>query len=55
MQGAAFNLPAGEARFAFGVAWRKNDFRFDPGYPVEQILDNPIGLFASNSTSAAPA
>jgi outer membrane receptor protein involved in Fe transport len=53
MQGAAFNLPAGEARFAFGVAWRKNDFRFDPGYPVEQILDNPIGLFASNSTSGS--
>ncbi len=53
MQGAAFNLPAGEVRFAVGVAWRKNDFRFDPGYPVEQILDNPIGLFASNSTTGS--
>jgi iron complex outermembrane recepter protein len=50
MQGAAFNLPAGEARFAAGVAWRKDIFRFDPGNPVEQINDNPIGLFASNST-----
>jgi outer membrane cobalamin receptor len=32
------------------VSYRKNDFRFDPGYPVEQINDNPIGLFASNAT-----
>jgi iron complex outermembrane receptor protein len=53
MQGYAFNLPAGEARFAFGVHYRKNDFRFDPGYPVEQVLDNPIGLFASNSTAGS--
>jgi outer membrane receptor protein involved in Fe transport len=50
IQGGAFNLPAGEVRFAGGLSYRKNDFRFDPGYPVEQINDNPIGLFASNST-----
>ncbi len=50
MQGAAFDLPAGEARFAAGVAYRKNEFRFDPSYPVEMIYDNPIGLFASNKT-----
>ncbi|MEP7243770.1 MAG: TonB-dependent receptor, partial [Gammaproteobacteria bacterium] len=53
MQGAAFAVPAGEVRFAAGVAYRKNDFRFDPGYPVEQFLDNPIGLFASNSTKGS--
>ena len=53
MQGAAFDLPAGESRFAAGVAYRKNNFRFDPSYPVEQVLDNPIGLFASNSTSGS--
>jgi len=53
MQGAAFNLPAGEMRFAAGLSYRKNDFRFDPGYPVEQVLDNPIGLFASNSTAGS--
>lgn len=53
MQGAAFSLPAGEARFAAGFHYRKNDFRFDPGYPVEQVLDNPIGLFASNSTEGS--
>ncbi|MFM1886502.1 MAG: hypothetical protein RL026_1659 [Pseudomonadota bacterium] len=53
MQGGAFELPAGEVRFAAGVSYRKNDFRFDPGYPVEQINDNPIGLFASNSTQGS--
>jgi iron complex outermembrane recepter protein len=53
MQGGAFALPAGELRFAAGVTYRKNDFRFDPGYPDEQILDNPIGLFASNSTEGS--
>ena len=53
MQGGAFDLPAGELRFAAGVSYRKNDFRFDPGYPDEQILDNPIGLFASNSTEGS--
>jgi iron complex outermembrane recepter protein len=50
MQGGAFELPAGEVRFALGASHRKNNFRFDPGYPVEQINDNPIGLFASNKT-----
>ena len=50
MQGRGFDLPAGEARFALGVAYRKNSFRFDPSYPVEAVLDNPIGLFASNAT-----
>jgi iron complex outermembrane receptor protein len=53
LQGFAFNLPAGEVRFAAGFHYRKNDFRFDPGYPVEQVLDNPIGLFASNSTEGS--
>jgi hypothetical protein len=53
MQGRAFELPAGEARFAAGVAYRKNEFRFDPSFPVEAALDNPIGLFASNSTSGS--
>jgi iron complex outermembrane recepter protein len=53
MQGHAFKLPAGEARFAAGLAYRKDDFRFDPSYPVEQVLDNPIGLFASNSTKGS--
>ena len=53
MQGRGFDLPAGEARFALGVAYRKNSFRFDPSYPVEAVLDNPIGLFASNATKGS--
>jgi outer membrane receptor protein involved in Fe transport len=53
LQGRGFDLPAGEARFALGVAYRKNSFRFDPSYPVEAVLDNPIGLFASNATQGS--
>ncbi len=53
LQGAAFGLPAGEVRFAAGVSYRKNEFVFDPGNSVEQILDNPIGLFASNGTQGS--
>ncbi|MEY4762325.1 MAG: hypothetical protein RLZZ200_2181, partial [Pseudomonadota bacterium] len=49
-QGGLFELPAGEVRGAVGATWRQNIFRFDPGNPVEQLLDNPIGLFASNAT-----
>ena len=53
LQGLAFTLPAGEVRFAAGAAYRKNDFRYDPGNSVEQVLDNPIGLFASNGTQGS--
>ena len=52
-QGMAFSLPAGDVRFAAGVSYRKNDFVFDPGNSVEQVLDNPIGLFASNGTEGS--
>lgn len=55
MQGGLFDLPAGEVRFAAGVAWRKNNFRFDPGNPAEQITDTPIGLFASAGTRGSTA
>lgn len=50
LQGGLFALPAGEARFAAGFAWRANEFRFDPGNPAEQITDTPIGLFSSAAT-----
>lgn len=50
VQGGAFSLPHGEVRFAAGVAWRENKFRFDPGNPAEQITDTPVGLFASAGT-----
>jgi outer membrane receptor protein involved in Fe transport len=53
LQGLAFNLPAGEARFAAGVSYRKNEFVYDPGNSVEQVLDNPVGLFASNGTTGS--
>ena len=52
-QGGVFNLPAGELRAAVGLSYRKNDFRYDPGNSVEQVLDNPIGLFASNGTQGS--
>jgi outer membrane receptor protein involved in Fe transport len=55
VQGGAFNAPAGEVRFAAGVAWRKNDFKFDPGNPAEQINDTPVGLFASAGTKGRTA
>ena len=51
IQGALFKLPAGDARFSFGAAYRKEDFSYSPGYPVGAITDNPIGLFASAYTA----
>ena len=53
LQGAAFNLPAGEVRTAVGVSYRKNVFSYKVGNPQADILDNPIGLFASNSTGGS--
>jgi len=53
LQGAAFNLPAGEVRTALGVSYRKNDFSYKVGNPQADILDNPIGLFASNDTGGS--
>ncbi|MEO8306615.1 MAG: TonB-dependent receptor [Pseudomonadota bacterium] len=53
LQGMAFTLPTGDVRFAAGVSYRKNDFVFDPGNSVEQVLDNPVGLFASNGTNGS--
>ncbi len=53
LQGNLFNLPAGEVRFAVGTAWRENTFRFDPGNPQSNVLDNPIGIFGSNGTAGS--
>ncbi len=52
-QGKGFSLPAGDVRFAAGLSYRKDDFVFDPGNSVENVLDNPIGLFASNGTQGS--
>lgn len=50
LQGGLMELPAGEMRFAAGATYRENSFEFQPGNPVGQIRDNPIGVFASNGT-----
>lgn len=50
MQGKLFSLPAGEVRSAFGVSYRKDVFKYAPGNPQNQIIDSPIGIFASAST-----
>lgn len=48
--GEWFELPAGEVRFAVGTHYRENSFQFQPGNPIGQVRDNPIGVFASNGT-----
>ncbi|MCP5145859.1 MAG: TonB-dependent receptor [Gammaproteobacteria bacterium] len=53
LQGGAFELPAGEVRFAVGSTYRYNSFEFQPGNPLGQLRDNPIGVFASNGTGGA--
>jgi outer membrane receptor protein involved in Fe transport len=55
LQGKAFDLPAGEARFAVGVGRRSNDFDFNPGSlnAANSVLENPIGLFAVSSASGS--
>jgi outer membrane receptor protein involved in Fe transport len=50
IQGLLAPLPAGEARFAFGATYRRDDFSYQPGNPSTLILDSPIGLFASAAT-----
>jgi outer membrane receptor protein involved in Fe transport len=49
LQGKAFDLPAGEVRFAVGAAYRDDDFRFNPDSlnAPNSIIENPIGLFAT--------
>lgn len=55
LQGKAFDLPAGEARFAVGLTYRSNDFNFNPGSlnASNSIFENPIGLFAVSSASGS--
>ncbi len=53
IQGALVPLPAGEARFAAGATYRKDDFSYSPGNPASDILDSPVGLFASASTAGS--
>jgi outer membrane receptor protein involved in Fe transport len=53
IQGGLIQLPAGQARFALGATYRKDDFAYAPGNPQNQILDSPVGLFASASTAGS--
>jgi iron complex outermembrane receptor protein len=53
LQGLAFNLPAGGARFDLGATYRSEDYSFSPGNPVADFNDNPVGLFPSNYTAGS--
>jgi outer membrane receptor protein involved in Fe transport len=53
IQGAIVDMPAGELRYAAGTSYRENTFQFTPGNPVQQLRDNPIGVFANNATGGA--
>jgi outer membrane receptor protein involved in Fe transport len=52
-QGSMFSLPGGEAGFAVGASYRANDFQYNPGNPLTQLRDNPIGVFASAPTGGS--
>jgi outer membrane receptor protein involved in Fe transport len=51
LQGKIADMSAGELRFAAGVSYRKNEFAYDPINDDASVIENPIGLFASNTTS----
>lgn len=53
IQGHLADMPAGEARFAAGVSYRKNDYNYTTDVLTSQgsFLDSTIGLFP-NSNSA---
>jgi iron complex outermembrane recepter protein len=49
LQGAGFNLPAGESRFAVGAGYRSDTLGYspDPGMSATNITSNAIGIFGS--------
>ncbi len=51
VQGHAFNMPAGEARFSAGVHARTNSYYyiFDPLQTENSFNDNPEGFPADNT------
>jgi outer membrane receptor protein involved in Fe transport len=57
LQGKAFDLPAGEVRFAAGTAWRRNDvaFNVDPLSSQSSFTDLPAGNFPTDNTSGSIA
>ena len=52
LQGAIFDLPAGELRANVGADWRKNTFSYqiDMLDGTGSFLDSPVGLFPAAST-----
>ena len=58
IQGRVLDLPAGELRFATGLAYRENNFEYLTDTLTSQgsFLDNPAGVFpASNSIGSTKA
>ncbi|HZF28488.1 MAG TPA: TonB-dependent receptor [Gammaproteobacteria bacterium] len=53
LQGKIADMKSGELRFAAGVSNRKNSFSYTPFYDDASIIENPIGLFASNTTAGS--
>ncbi len=53
LQGGTFDLPAGQVRASIGADYRKETFSYKAGNPASDILDNPVGLFASASTGGS--
>jgi iron complex outermembrane receptor protein len=55
LQGAAFDLPAGELRFAVGADYRENEFEYlpDRGISTQNIASLTIGLFDTSRTQGS--
>ncbi len=52
LQGGAFELPAGQVRFAVGTSYRKNTFEYlpDPLVSHSAILDSAAGIYPANAS-----
>ena len=57
LQGGAFDLPAGESRFAFGADYRSDTiaYRPDPGMSATNITSNAIGIFGAQPVNGNEA
>jgi outer membrane receptor protein involved in Fe transport len=55
LQGAGFNLPAGETRFAFGADYRTDSINYlpDPGMSATNITSNAIGIFGAQAVDGS--
>ena len=55
LQGALFDLPAGEVRASVGADYRKDTSIYTPDTALdrESVFDHPIGLFPSNDSAGS--